>query len=87
MFINSDDTFANVRRFGRLSARLILHLQNDLTNLEASIDELDKADAASPTTKARLHGYEKFKGQTTEQRDLLHNARLKYLEYSMKKFG
>ena len=26
MFINSNDLFANVRRFGRLLARLILHL-------------------------------------------------------------
>ncbi|KAH9224968.1 hypothetical protein DL95DRAFT_281801, partial [Leptodontidium sp. 2 PMI_412] len=46
------------RRFGRLSARLLLHLQNDLNNLEKKLDALDKQYAQDERMKYRLRGFE-----------------------------
>jgi hypothetical protein len=50
-FLNSDDDFAIVRRFGKASCRTILHLQSELCNLEEKLSELDRSDArpGSPT--------------------------------------
>jgi len=81
-FANSDDTFANVRRFGRLSYRLLAHLQNDLTEMEKKLDELDKQDAADKTMERRLRGYEHFSGWNDEQRKLVANILATYSQYA-----
>lgn len=80
-FINSDDTFANFRRFGLLSARILVQLQIDLTELEKKLHEIDAADAASPTMKFRLNGYENFNGWNTEQSELVSKIREKWCQY------
>jgi hypothetical protein len=80
-FMNSDDTFANVRRFGRLSSRLLLHLQNELTALEKQLDDLDKSDAANQVLEKRLRGYENYSGWTDEQTKLLNQIQAKYSQY------
>lgn len=80
-FTNSDDTFANVRRFGRLSSRLLLHLQNELTALEKQLDDLDKNDAANKIMEKRLRGYEHFPGWTDDQTKLLNQIQAKYSQY------
>ncbi|PMD60231.1 uncharacterized protein K444DRAFT_722306 [Hyaloscypha bicolor E] len=69
-FANSCDTFASVRRFGRLSYRLLAHLQNDLIDMEKVLDKLDKKDAADNTMEKRLRGYENYNGWDDEQRKL-----------------
>ena len=79
--MNSDDAFANFRRFGRLSTRILLHCQNDLTALEQKIDELDVADSTNPTMKYRLRGKEGYHGWDETQRKLIDEARMKYTEY------
>ncbi|PQE07213.1 Peptidase C14 caspase domain protein [Rutstroemia sp. NJR-2017a BVV2] len=58
--MNSNDSFALCRRFGRLSDRLLLHLQVKLTDLEKELDEIDKADEEHPRLKFRNYGYEGF---------------------------
>jgi hypothetical protein len=80
-FMNSDDVFTNFRRFGRLSIRILLHCQNDLTALEEKIDALDVDDATNPTMKFRLWGREGYHGWDDTQRKLIDEARTKYLEY------
>lgn len=80
-FVNSDDTFANFRRFGRLSARILLHIQNDLNDLEQKLDALDNQDAQDETMKLRLGGFEEFNGQNGEQRQLRKEIQEKYVEY------
>jgi hypothetical protein len=82
-FANSCDTFANVRRFGRLSYRLLAHLQNDLTEMEKKLDELDKKDAADKTMAKRLRGYENFSGWDDEQRKLVSNIMVTYSQYGI----
>jgi len=82
-FANSCDTFANVRRFGRLSYRLLAHLQNDLIELEKKLDELDKKDAADKTMEHRLRGFENYDGWNDEQRKLVSKISATYAQYGM----
>ena len=80
---NSCDTFANVRRFGRLSYRLLAHLQNDLIDMEKVLDKLDKKDAADNTMEKRLRGYENYNGWDDEQRKLVSKISTAYSQYGM----
>lgn len=82
-FANSCDTFANVRRFGRLSYRLLAHLQNDLIDMEKVLDKLDKKDAADKTMKKRLRGYENYNGWDDEQRKLVSKISTTYSQYGI----
>ena len=82
-FANSCDTFANVRRFGRLSYRLLAHLQNDLIDMEKVLDKLDKKDATDNTMKERLRGYENYNGWDDEQRKLVSKISTAYSQYGM----
>jgi hypothetical protein len=40
-FMNSNDSFAVYRRFGQLSARVLIQLEIDLTELEKKLYDLD----------------------------------------------
>jgi hypothetical protein len=82
-FANSCDTFANVRRFGRLSYRLLAHLQNDLIDMEKVLDKLDKKDAADKAMKKRLRGYENYNGWDDEQRELVSKISTTYSQYGI----
>jgi len=82
-FANSCDTFANIRRFGRLSYRLLAHLQNDLIEMEKTLDELDKKDAADETLEYRLRGFENYNGWNDEQRKLVSKISATYAQYGM----
>jgi hypothetical protein len=73
--------FANFRRFGRLSARIILHHQIALTELEKKIDDLDVADDTNPIMKFRLNGNEGYPGWDDTQRKLIDEATVRYTEY------
>jgi hypothetical protein len=75
--------FANVRRFGRLSYRLLAHLQNDLIDMEKVLDKLDKKDAADNTMEKRLRGYENYNGWDDEQRKLVSKISTAYSQYGM----
>ncbi|KAF4630197.1 hypothetical protein G7Y89_g7945 [Cudoniella acicularis] len=57
-FMNADDSYANYRSFKRLSARILLHRQNELTGLENSLDALDREDAADKRMEKRLRGFD-----------------------------
>ncbi|KAM3066729.1 hypothetical protein ACMFMG_011932 [Clarireedia jacksonii] len=66
--MNSNDSFALYRRFGRLSDRLLLHLQLKLTRLEKEIDEIDKDDGKHPELRKRNYGYEGFEEDISNPR-------------------
>jgi hypothetical protein len=82
-FANSDDNFANVRRFGRLSYRILAHLQNDLTEMEKMLDELDKKDAADKIMGKRLRAFENYNGWNDDQRKLVSKITATYSQYGM----
>jgi hypothetical protein len=78
---NSDDVFANFRKFGRLSSRILLHYQNDLTALEKELDDLDIDDSTNQTMIYRLSGHEGYHGWDDKQHKLIQTADAKYKEY------
>jgi hypothetical protein len=80
-FLNSNDNFAVYRRFGQLSARLLIQLEIDLTELEKKLYELDDKDASDTILKHRLRGHEDYPGWTSAQRDLQSEIHKKLLEY------
>ena len=80
-FTNSDDSFANFRRFGRLTHRILHHRQIALTELEKELDDLDADDATNPTMTFRLYGYEGYQGCDNRQRKLIEKASVEYKEY------
>ena len=44
-FISQDNDAAIFRRFSRLGARNLLHLQSKVANLEKQLDDFDRSDA------------------------------------------
>ncbi|KAG4428621.1 hypothetical protein IFR05_015895 [Cadophora sp. M221] len=80
-FVDSNDTFANYRRFGRLSTRLLLHMQNDLNDLEKKLDALDKKYAQDERMQYMLRGFEISGGQDNEYKELCADIQRKYIEY------
>jgi len=80
-FLNSNDSFAVFRRFGTLSARALIQLQIELTELEEELHKLDKSDEASPRLNKRLRGYEGFEGWDKDQRELVGKVQTKLSEY------
>jgi Skp family chaperone for outer membrane proteins len=69
-FIASDHDHSTVvfRRFDRLSARNLLYLQSELTELEAKLDKLDEADLlGSLETKQNARNWESLKAQAQSQ--------------------
>ncbi|KUJ23408.1 uncharacterized protein LY89DRAFT_713875 [Mollisia scopiformis] len=79
-FMNSSDHNAVYRRFGRLSARLLVQLEVELTGLETKLDELDRKDAADKVMKKRLRGYE-IEGDDGAQTELLKEIQEKLSQY------
>lgn len=77
----SDDSFTIFRRFGRLTSRILIHSQNELTELEKELDRRDVDDAADATLEPRLRGYEGFQADDNAQRELIHKIRPKLSEY------
>jgi hypothetical protein len=51
---NSSDSFAILRRFGRTNARVLLHLQAEISFLENELDQLDKSDSIKEDREYRL---------------------------------
>ncbi|KAG4439048.1 hypothetical protein IFR05_005476 [Cadophora sp. M221] len=81
-FVDSNDTFANYRRFGRLSTRLLLHMQNDLNDLEKKLDALDKEYAQDERMKYMLRGFEISGGRDDKYKKLCADIQKKYIEYA-----
>lgn len=82
--INSNDSFAHYRRFGRLSARLLLHEQQKLGELEAELDEIDRNDDEHPRLEMRNYGYEGYEEDIENPRkaELLSEGLVRFKRYS-----
>jgi hypothetical protein len=77
--LDSDENFMLYRRFGFLQARLLLHKQDELAELEDELDELDQADALERPLllQCRRNDDEKV----GERKKLLQKIDLKFKEY------
>ncbi|RFU33345.1 hypothetical protein B7463_g3035, partial [Scytalidium lignicola] len=76
-YLNNDQHLALYRRFGKLFARNLLHLQIELHEIEQEIDTLDKKDAKDPThaqlmafDEPRMEHYKSIIHFVNEQRPL-----------------
>ena len=54
-FADSDESFMLYRRFGYVHARLLLHRQDELRELEDELENMDKMDARNEKRKNCLH--------------------------------
>ena len=79
--LNSDESFAIVRKFGRLNRRVLLHYEIKLTDMEKRLDELDRKDAADPKLKLRLGGYQ-VDGDAGEKDEMIAEIQKTLQEYS-----
>lgn len=78
-FLSGDKEFTMFRSFSRLHARLLLHKQDELTELEQRLDQLDHAD--SKVDSYRLLTNRHISGDT-ERRALLREIEIKLNEYN-----
>jgi hypothetical protein len=69
-FLNSDDSFAVFRKFGRTNARILLHLQAEIQALEKELDDLDREDVTTSEHFHRLVSVEHQEGWDTKQEEL-----------------
>jgi hypothetical protein len=75
-YMNSDRDFITFRYFGRLHARILLQKQDEITELEERLDELDNAESMGHYLCSRRHD-----GNSIRQ-DILREAELKLEAYS-----
>ncbi|OIW24413.1 hypothetical protein CONLIGDRAFT_565921, partial [Coniochaeta ligniaria NRRL 30616] len=78
-FLHSDRDFAMFRSFGRLHARVLLHKQDELVQLEQRLDQLDQR--ASETDPYVLTTNRRHSATTAERQALLGEVEAKLKEY------
>jgi hypothetical protein len=77
-FLDSDENFMLYRRFGFLQARMLLHKQDELRELEYHLDYQDKADGKKTP----------FGLRSRESDENMHRARLfTEIEKKFKEYG
>jgi hypothetical protein len=79
--ISSDENFLLYRRFGYLQARVLLNKQDQLRELEMTLDALDAFDAKH--APEGLRSREKDEATSDKRRDLLGRIEQKYKEYGL----
>ena len=75
-FINSDRDFVMFRCFGRLHARILLHKQDELCELEQRLEAIDKDEATLYLLSTRRQD------TNIERRNILRELEEKLKEYS-----
>lgn len=76
-FINSDLDFMLFRGFGQLHARVLLQKQDEITEIEQQLNELDKIEANAFSLRSRRMD------TSVERRKLVADAEQKLLDYSI----
>ncbi|KAL5334669.1 hypothetical protein BJX70DRAFT_350980 [Aspergillus crustosus] len=79
-FLASDSDFCNFRRFERLNTRVILALQDDLSQLEESLDETDRSWSARDAPDVNNGSFRQDPQQVRV--DLIWEAQQKLEEYN-----
>lgn len=76
-FLQSDRNFILFRRFGQLHARVLLHKQDIICELEQRLNRLDNEEANSFFLNSRRND------QNAERRSLLADIESKLLDYGL----
>jgi hypothetical protein len=79
-FLNSDDDFAILRRFGKLHMRMLVQLQVELTLLEEELEKMDRSDDGSEF-EYRLRSMEHKETWNQSRKELESKILLKLHEY------
>lgn len=75
-FIDSDRDFMMFRRFGRLQARILLHKQDELIDLEQQLEQIDSEEQTEYYLSCRRQDL------NTKRHSLIQEAEVKLNEYS-----
>lgn len=78
-FLTSDDNFTMFRCFSRLHARLLLHKQDELAELEQRLDQLDQDESR---TNPYLLTTNRRRGVNTDRQKLFTEIEERLKEYS-----
>lgn len=76
-FVNSDLDFMLFKRFGQLHARVLLQKQDEITEIEQKLNELDKIETTAFFLRSRRMD------PSVERRKLIADAEQKLLDYSI----
>jgi len=79
--IAASKNFFIARQYATLNARVILLMQDDIAELEAELDELDRK-LASDTSAQRIHNGSFRLESSIERIELLSNLKFRLKEYS-----
>jgi hypothetical protein len=74
-FMNNDSNFVVFRAFGRLHARILLHKQDEIIELEQTLMQLDNGEDTAYYLSSRRHDL------NTERRGILMKLETKLVEY------
>ena len=86
-FEDSDPSFSIYRKFGWMHNRILLHLQDELADLEGQLEDLDKWEAQSGNpTKLLCRRLDESVPEESERRKLLELCRKKLEEYGESTF-
>jgi len=81
-FEDSDPSFLIYRKFGWLHNRILLHLQDELVDLEGQLEDLDKWESLTGNpTKLLCRRLDDAVPEDSERRKLLKTCREKLDEY------
>lgn len=86
-FQASDTNFALYRSFSYLHSRVLLDLQDEITSLEAELDEIDLEDSFEDQRRLMSRDYDASQphgeGAPRSRRVILREIKTKLLEYGM----
>jgi hypothetical protein len=86
-FQSSDTNFSLYRSFSYLHSRVLLDLQDEITSLEKLLDEVDEDDEIDDPDRLRSREIDVDRAvhddDTRNRRVILHQIRVKLLEYGM----
>ena len=84
-FLDSNENFMLYRRFGFLQGRLLLYKQDELRELEARLDRMDKSDAKRDASLLRSR--EKDDAYGSRRKMLLEEINVKFKDYGTINFS
>ena len=79
--LNCDPNFLICRKFGRLHVRVLLHLQDELAELEEEVEDLDQEDYKE--NERRLTSRRLDDEISGERKELLRRVNAKLTEYGI----
>ena len=81
--LDSNESVCIFRKFGDLSARLLIGKEIELEQLASKLDKLDREDDKNPAMRWRLKSVDFYEGCDPTQRDLLCEIEQKINEYCL----